>query len=480
MEHSIVLDNRTAVTPARIMDRERRALTIGLLVAVSAVAFEALGVATVLPEVAHDLGGLGLYGWSFSAFMLTSLISTVIAGSIADTRGPAPAFAAGMALFAAGLAIAGTAGAMPVFITGRAVQGSGAGTIASMAYVSIGRGYPDEIRARMLAMLSTVWIVPGLVGPAVAGVVAEHATWRLVFLGLLPLPALAALLLVPALRRMTAMAGATAERDRIIAAIALAGGAALVLAGLTFENLVVALGAVLIGVALAWRALERIMPPGTLRARPGLPAGIAVNGLLNFGYFGAEAFVPLGLTTLRGASATRAGVVLTAATLTWTAGSWLQARLDARDGGSGRRWRVRSGAALVAAGITVTAVAVVSEVIPAVVAAGGWAIAGLGMGLAYPTITLMTLRDAPEGREGTVAGSLRVAELLAVAVGAGIGGAAVALAEQSHRPDWTAIGAAFIIALAGGHVALATTWRLASPAHQKDRPNLAPGASLAR
>ena len=180
----------------------RVGLTVGLLLTVSFVAFETLAVATVLPAVAADLGGINLYGWAFSAFLLTQLVGIVISGLLADERGPALPFGLGIVLFSAGLLVGGFAPSMPALIAGRALQGLGGGAISSIAYVAIGRGYPEQSKPRMLALLSTAWVVPGLIGPGIAGLMAEGLGWRSVFLVLAPLPGLAALLAFPSLRRM--------------------------------------------------------------------------------------------------------------------------------------------------------------------------------------------------------------------------------------------------------------------------------------
>ena len=178
----------------------RRSLTIGLVLAVTLVAFEALAIATVLPVVSRQLGDLRLYGWVFSAFLLSSLIGIVVAGTLADRVPIGRPMLAGLALFAVGLVIGGTAPTMAILVAGRAVQGLGAGVVPAVAYVAISRGYPEGCRPRMFAVLSTAWVIPGLIGPAIAALVASAVGWRWVFLGLLPLVAVAGLLATLALR----------------------------------------------------------------------------------------------------------------------------------------------------------------------------------------------------------------------------------------------------------------------------------------
>src|SRR6476620_5600373 len=180
--------------------RERRTLTVGLVLTITLVAFEALAVSTVMPTVARELHGIELYGWVFTAFVLGSLIGIVVSGGLIDRRGLGQPFAIGLALFAAGLVVGGLAPSMGVLIGARAVQGLGAGSIPPIAYVAIGRSLPERLRPQMFATLSTAWILPGVVGPALAGLVGETLGWRWVFLGLLPLIVVSASIAFPAVR----------------------------------------------------------------------------------------------------------------------------------------------------------------------------------------------------------------------------------------------------------------------------------------
>ena len=197
-------------------------LTIGLMLTIVAVGFQALAVATVLPAVIAELGDLHLYGWAFSAFLLTQLVGIVVSGLLADEHGPALPFGLGVLFFAVGLLVGGLAPSMPALIAGRALQGLGGGAVFSTAYVAIGRGYPASSRPRMLALLSTGWVVPGLIGPAIAGLMAEALGWRAVFLVLVPMPLLAGLLAFPHLRGIPKGTPAADARSRVISAIVLA------------------------------------------------------------------------------------------------------------------------------------------------------------------------------------------------------------------------------------------------------------------
>src|SRR5437660_4925514 len=195
-------DRSTAALRGGVWAPQYRGLTAGLVLTITFVAVEALAVLTIMPRVARDLGGVSLYGWVFSAFMLASLVGAVAAGRDADRVGPARPYLAGLALFAAGLAVAGLAPSMAVLVVGRCLQGLGAGATPALMYVAIGRRLPDRVRPQMMAVLSTAWVVPGLLGPVVSAEVTRAFGWRVVFLGLIPLVALAGALALPPLVRI--------------------------------------------------------------------------------------------------------------------------------------------------------------------------------------------------------------------------------------------------------------------------------------
>jgi len=448
-----------------LMAPQRRALTVGLVLTITFVASEALAVVTVMPVVARDLGGLRLYGWVFSGFMLGSVLGIVAAGREADRRGPALPFVAGVVLFGSGLAVAGLAPSMGVLVAGRVLQGIGAGAVPSVAYVAIGRSLPGPLRARMMAVLSTGWVAPGLIGPAVSAEVARLFGWRWVFLGLLPIVAVAGAIAVPALIRLGPPASAGAEEHRMIDGFRTAAGATIILAGLTLSAgtgagpgrlaaVLGGLGLIAAGLAVGLPALRRLLPPGTLTAHAGLPATILSRGLLTFTFFGADAYVTLAVTAVRHRTPVVAGLAVTGATVSWTIGAWVQARLN--ESWEGRRL-VRCGLMIVLAGIA----GMVLVLLPAVPVAEGlaaWTVAGLGMGLAYAPISLMMLQKAPPGQEGRVSASLNLADVLGTAIGIGVGGAAVA-ATAGHDLG-LGIAVAFGIAAAVGLVALAVTRRL--------------------
>lgn len=446
MEGAVPLGKLPMPTPPRVFDSDHRALSLGVMISVSLIAFEAMSVATILPVTARELGGLSGYGWAFSAFMLANLIGTIGAGQLADQRGPTRPLVFALSFFSLGLAVAGFATTWPLLIVGRTLQGFGGGGVMTIAYLSIRLGYPDELRARMLALVSSSWVLPSLLGPAVAGVVAQHSSWRWVFLGLLPLPWVTGSLMLPALRKMK-VSPSQPDRRRLLFAVLLALGAGVFLYGLEIRNFSFGI-LVAIGLALAIPALSRLLPAGTLFARPGLPAGLAFRALLSFTFFGAEAFVPLGLATLRGLSPTQAGLVLTGASLLWVVGSWMQARMDSAAGGPRRGLRLMAGLALVVFGIAGMAIAAILPWVPIAVSVTAWALGGLGMGLAYPTSSVIVLGLAKAGEEGRVSSSLNLMESLGIAFGAGIAGAAFDFSRHAGWSSSKGLGLTYTLAIA--------------------------------
>ena len=449
------LEQSTAGTPSAftlIRAPERRTLALGLVLTVTAVAAEALAVATILPVVADELQGLALYGWAFSAFFLGDLVGIVVAGVFVDRRGLVWPYVAGLVLFGLGLLVGGLARSMAMLVAGRLVQGLGAGAIPTVAYVAIGRGFPDAARPLMFAFLSTAWVVPGLLGPGLASVVGATIGWRWVFLGLLPLLVVAGLLCVPSLGRLAverigpateaALAG-RAALARLGAVLLVAAAAAALLAGLSTAS---ALGAALVALALlvGIPALRRLVPPGTLRARRGLPATILLRGVQTFAFFGAEAYLPLTIVSIRHEPPAVAGLALTAATLAWTAGSWIQARLVGRQG---PRRLLAAGLLCVTLGVALTA-SVLSPAVPVALAIVSWSVTGLGMGLSYSVISLVVLREARPQEQGTLTSSMQLADVLGTALGAGLGGALVAVGLAEGWEPATALALAFGISVA--------------------------------
>jgi len=435
--------------PSGLWSPERRGLTLGLVLTITLVATEALAVPTAMPVVAKDLGGLELYGLVFSAFSVGALLGIVVVGALIDREGVVRPFVAGLLLFAIGLTIGGLAPSMPVLIGARFIQGIGGGAIPPVAYVAIGRALPESLRPRMFAMLSTAWVLPGIFGPAVAGFVAQELHWRLVFLGLLPLIALPGAMATRALVALHERQSTTGRMTgtlgrRTLDGLAVAGGVALLTAGLTAQDPAVFAGLVLVGLVITIVWFRRLTPPGTLTLARGYPTAIVLRGVLTFAFFCIDAYVALLLVDVRQWSPSAAGIALTAATVSWTGGSWIQARLAPR-------YRpetfVRVGFPIVALGIALLGLVLLPDV-PAILAVPTFAVAGLGMGLTYSQFALIVLRDVPPAEQGTVTSALTLSDTFGTALGLGVSAAIVAASFRAFGGPGPGIGGAILLGVA--------------------------------
>ncbi|MFE2379353.1 MFS transporter, partial [Streptomyces sp. NPDC059398] len=197
-------EGASAPATSGILGSAHRALSIGIVTVVLLIAFEATAVGTAMPVAARELHGVALYAFAFSAYFTTSLFAMVLSGQWADRSGPLRPLATGIAAFAAGLLLAGTASSMWIFVAGRAVQGLGGGLVIVALYVVVSRAYPERLRPSIMAAFAASWVVPSVVGPLAAGTVTEHLGWRWVFIAIpvLVVPPLA--LALPAIRRTAA------------------------------------------------------------------------------------------------------------------------------------------------------------------------------------------------------------------------------------------------------------------------------------
>jgi len=381
-------------------------------------AFEGMAVATVMPVVAVELGGLGLYAWAFNAYVACSLVGMVVAGTWCDRDGPRRAMWTGLIVFAGGAMAAGFAWSMPVLIAARGAQGLGGGALIVATYVVIARAFPEDLRPKAFSLLAASWVVPAIVGPLIAGWLTESLSWRWAFWLVPFVLLLPALLLRPVLREHEGGTGEDRE-GRVVAAIATALGLTLAMfalmrpAGLPVWVDVVGLAA---GVTLIVIAARRLLPEGALRLGRGLPTTILMRGVLAGAFFGAETFVALALVEQRGLTVTQAGLVLSVSALGWWSGSYAQSRIpESVD----RASTVRVGALIIAGGLATLPLCLVSGV-PAFVCAVSYFIASIGMGLCFPSIAVQTLRLSPEDQQGANSAALQISDAILSSLALGV------------------------------------------------------------
>ena len=408
-----------------ILARPYRAATAGIVGLISLIAFEAIAVATALPTAVRELDGLPWYGWSFTALLVTSVVGMVVSGEMTDRVGGRLPLLAGVGTFLAGLLTAGLAPNIAVFLVGRALQGLGVGLLIVVMYVIVGDQYPERLRPTVFGAISAAWVIPSLVGPVVAGALAEGPGWRWVFLGLVPLVAVAVAALLPTLRRLRRPTDPAAPRPgRLVAAVATALGVAAVqwsLQDFGWPRVPALAG----GLALLALGLRALLPRGTIALRRGVPAVVGFRGLLAGAFFSVESLVPLTLTLVHGYAPTAAGVPLTFGALGWAAGSFWQGRRPDVP----RHLLVRVGFLLVA--LAAAGMAVVAQPwSPAWVIYPVWVAGGCGMGLAMSSLSVLLLSFSPPAERGVNSSALQLSDSVASSLCIGLSGALVAASAR--------------------------------------------------
>lgn len=462
-------DSTTGSAPReRLLSPAYAATTTGMFALIAFVAFEAMAVTTVMPTVARALDGEALYALTFAAPLACGVLGTVAAGMWSDRRGPALPLVVAMVLFSAGLLVCAAAPTMEVLLAGRVLQGLGGGALTVGLYVLVGIVFPAALRPAVFAGFAAAWVLPALFGPAVAALVADALGWRWVFGGAVLLVAAAALLIAPALRstgRPRRPGGAAAAADDadgadtgastaprgslVWAAVAAVAVLALELLG---SEPGTALGAGL-ALVLVVVSLRRLLPPGTLVGRRGLPSVIATRGLLSASFFCAEAYIVYVLQEQWGLSPGRAGIALTFVGITWAAASQVQARLGSRVSDV---TAMRVGTALVLAGVAALALSV-ELYLPALVTGASYVLAGAGMGFGYPRTSVAMLAVSSDRDRGFNSSALTIADSLGAALALSVSGVVFAASQRAGQDPFLAVFVLGGLIAALGVVAAART-----------------------
>ncbi|MBD8007550.1 MFS transporter [Bacillus sp. Sa1BUA2] len=393
------------------------------------IGFEGLAVTTVAPVIAGDLQGIHLFGWIFSAYLLAQIVGTLVIGRQIDRKGPALLFTMAILIFAIGLILAALASNMYVLIGSRALQGFGAGAMYTCIYTAISLSYPDELRAKILGALGTAYVLPSMLGPYVAGVIAQQFSWRFVFWGVLPFLLLAVLLSMPVFRKLKMPSVQEEKETGVIGlSVLLAIGTGIFLSGLGMLPKLLGIVLLLIGLSLMTQPLRRLLPKGTLTFRSGLSSLVASRGLFFAAYVSTQNFLVLALTDTKGLTSDRAGLIVASAAISWCIVAMLQARWDEADQGRGRHKRIIFGIFLIIIGI---AIMVWIPAINIILAVLGEIIIGIGIGLAHTVSGTVAFALAKEGEAGQVSGNLQFADSFTPGVAVGIGGAIIAMSQTA-------------------------------------------------
>ena len=384
-------------------------------------------VTTVLPSVVQDIGGLAWYAWNTTLFVVASIVGAAVSVRLLAALGPRGACLAALGVFALGSAACASALSMPWMLAGRSVQGLGGGMLAALSYALIRVVFAPPLWPRAVALVSGMWGVATLCGPAVGGLFAQAGHWRWAFWTLLPVSALQAVLVAVQLRAGGSQQDSPAIAVRQIALLAasvLAVAAASLSPQLPWQAAGVLTGLALgaAAIALDRRASVRLLPRGATALASPLGAVYGCVALLLVGTT-TEIYVPYFLQTLHGTTPLAAGYLTAAMAAGWSVGSLLS---SGRDGASAARL-LRAGPVLCAASLLALAVAIpLGDGLDAAtrMLLCGLALAGVGagVGIGWPHLLTRVLRLAPPGEGGAASAAITTVQLYGMAIGAAVAG----------------------------------------------------------
>jgi len=310
---------------------KRNLAAFGVMLVIFLFAIDATIVSTAMPTIVAKLGGLELYSWVFSIYMLTSALSTPLFGKLSDLYSRRRLMLIGIAIFVLGSTLCGAAQSMEALVLFRAVQGLGGGAIYALSFILVGVLYSPEQRAKMQGIISGIWGIASILGPLAGGIIVENWSWRWAFFVNLPITAVAIALIGVGLKE----AGGERRAHNLDFAGTLTLLSALLLLFYALSHSAHSrqpLHAELIGIiALAIvfliafyfierRAAEPIIPLDLFKLSL-FKTSAVVATLAAMGVFGAVSYLPLYLQGISGLTASRAGMLLLFVSVTWTAGS---------------------------------------------------------------------------------------------------------------------------------------------------------------
>jgi len=460
-----------------VSDARKRLALYGVMLSVFLAAMESTVVATAMPTVVTSLGGVHIYSWVFSGFLLTSTVTMPLWGRLSDLFGRRRVYLTGLGVFLLGSVLSGLAQDMAQLIGFRMLQGLGAGSLMTLGMTIIGELFGLEQRARMQGYVSGMWGVASLLGPLLGGLLTDLGSWRWVFYVNVPFGAVAVVLLARALpeagvRRRhafdwTGVVLFTVGISALLVGILEAGRVGAWTGRDVLIPLGIAVGALAAFVPVERRAREPIVPFRLFAHRMVLAAG--VNGFLSgMAMFGAISFVPLFLQHVSGMSATAAGFVLMPFVLGWVAMSIMSARLVLRVG-----YR-----ALVVAGMACLTVAFLlltrwAPGLTQTVAMRDALVGGIGMGLTFVPMLLAAQSAVARTDLGAATALTQFLRTIGGAVGLSVMGAVMVRRLASGLPMAAALHGVFVVGLFVSMLALASAFLVpAGRARELARPDM--------
>ena len=388
-------------------------------------------VATILPSIVADIGGLEYYSWNLTLFVIASIFGSALSPRAIETLGLRNAFLGALAIFSVGTAGCALAHSMAWMLTGRSIQGLGGGFMLGLSYSAVRIVFHEKLWARAMVLISSMWGIATLIGPTIGGIFAELGHWRTAFWAVLPCVALLAVLIRTQLtaKEATRPAAPKSPAKVPIGQIAvLAASIAIVsTASLSQQWIHNALG-LLFGAALTVivvrvdaRAQAKILPVGAHSQASPLAALYACVALLSV-TVAIEIFIPYFLQIIHGQSPLIAGYFMASMSFGWTAGSFINA---GRSSTTTERL-MRLGPALSTASLLGLAL-LMPQMLADDWGGSGWLLlpligTGMGVGLTWPHVLTRIFHAAPRGQENMASAAIITLQLYSLAMGAALGG----------------------------------------------------------
>jgi len=386
--------------------------------------------AALMPSIVADIGGQAFYAWVTTGFVISAIVASLFVSRMLGWQGPALAYVVAFVLFALGAAAIAVSPSMELLIVGRVVQGLGGGLLAGLGYAVIRAALPERHWARATSVVSAMWGLGTLFGPALGGVFAELGLWRWSYGALAVVSLCSAIIGKRSFARMTGSGHhspvpVASLIPLVLATIAISLSAIVPMGWPTL--LMVGMGLVLLWlfVIVERRAKDTILPHLTYRRGNALKWVYLTVAALSAGVM-VESFIPLFAQQLAGLAPLIAGFLGAVLSLAWVIAQIFVVSVKSE---AGRRRAIRLGPLLLTVGLIGYGLLQVTGADTAMVVM--WvlvlAVAGVGIGLAWPLLGVAAMSSTHDPAEGgKAAAAITITQLIAFSITSALAGTLMA------------------------------------------------------
>ncbi len=420
-----------------LMKEQKTGLIVaGVMLGVFLSGIDALVVGTAMPTVVQDLGGINLYSWVFSSYMVMTAVFMPLFGKLSDLWGRKKLFHAAIIVFLLGSALSGTSQNMFQLVLYRAIQGIGSGGMAAIPFAIIGSVFPPNKRGRAFGLVAAVWGIASIVGPALGSFIVTHFSWRWVFYLNIPFGIASIAMITLAYREAVQHGSAVVDVKGAIALgtaiIALLVAFFMVGRGEEITSPSVFLPSALFVITTYFFvraervAKDPMLPLEFFRIRAFSAANVC-GFIGGFAIFGGVAFVPLFIQSVQGGSPMKAAIVITPMSVGWALASVITGQVLHL---TGPRRIVLSGMTCMGAGFLLASF--VQSDSPLYHMILSTTLIGVGMGVQTPALLTTAQNALHSGVLGVATSSQMLSRILGGAMGTSMMGAALTHSMQDE------------------------------------------------